>query len=129
MVETRADLERAIAEAVEWKADAVFRILAQSAPALAGFQADLLLRQRLPAMLATRSDVENGGLMSYYADVTEQWTQVAACIDRILKGAAPGELPVMQPTKFHFVLNVKTARALGLSLPASTLALADEVIE
>lgn len=129
VIETREDIERAIAEAVAWKADAVFRILAQSAPALSRVQADLLLRNRLPAMLAIRNDVENGGLMSYYADPTEQWAMIASCIDRIVKGASPGEVPVMQPTKFQFVLNVKTARALGLTLPASTLALADEVIE
>ena len=129
VVESRDDIERAVAEAVAWKADAVFRVLAQTAPSLLRFQADLLLRHRLPAMLANRMDVVNGGLMSYFADLPEHWNQVAACVDRIVKGAAPGELPVMLPTKFQFVLNIKTAKALGLTLPASTLALADEVIE
>jgi putative tryptophan/tyrosine transport system substrate-binding protein len=67
--------------------------------------------------------------MCYYADMSEHWTQVAEYVDRILKGAAPGDLPVMQPTKFQFMLNLKTARALGLELPPSIVALADEVID
>ncbi len=80
-------------------------------------------------MLAVRIDVENGGLMSYYADVSEHWNQVASYVDRILKGAAPGELPVILPTKFQLVLNLKTARTLGLTLPPGVLAIADEVFE
>ena len=80
-------------------------------------------------MLAFRIDVENGGLMSYFADVTEHWNQVAGYVDRILKGTAPGELPVALPTKFPFLLNLKTARALGLALPPGVLAIADDVIE
>jgi putative ABC transport system substrate-binding protein len=92
-------------------------------------QAELLLRHRLPAMLANRGDVENGGLMCYFADLSEQWSQVAAYVDRILKGAAAGDLPVAMPTKFEFVLNLKTARALGLTIPPGVLAIVDEVIE
>ena len=129
MVESRDDIERAIAAAVEWKADAVFRILAQAAVPFSKLQADLLLQNRLPGMLAVRIDVENGGLMSYYADVSEHWNQVARYVDRILKGAAPGELPVILPTKFQLVLNLKTARTLGLTLPPGVLAIADEVFE
>ena len=129
VVESRHDIERAIAAAVEWKADAVFRILAQSGVPVSQFQAELLLRHRLPGMLATRVDVENGGLMSYYADPSEHWNQVAGYVDRILKGAAPGELPVALPTKFQFVLNLKTARALDLTIPAGVLAIVDDVIE
>ena len=67
--------------------------------------------------------------MSYYADVSEHWNQVAGNVDRILKGAAPGELPVILPTKFQLVLNLKTARTLGLTLPPGVLAIADDVIE
>ena len=129
VIESRADIERAIAAAVEWKADAVFRILAQAAVPFSKIQADLLLQNRLPGMLAFRVDVENGGLMSYSADVSEHWNQVAHYVDRILKGAAPGELPVALPTKFQFVLNLKTARALGLTIPSGVLAIVDEVIE
>jgi len=129
VVESRDDIERAIAAAVEWKADAVFRILAQSGVPFSKLQADLLLQNRLPGMLATRIDVENGGLMSYSADVSEHWNQVAHYVDRILKGAAPGELPVALPTKFQFVLNLKTARALDLTIPSGVLAIVDEVID
>jgi putative ABC transport system substrate-binding protein len=67
--------------------------------------------------------------MSYYADVSEHWNQVAGYVDRILKGAAPGELPVVLPTKFQFMLNLKTARALGLTIPPGVLAIADDVFE
>jgi len=129
VVESRDDIERAIAAAVEWKADAVFRILAQAGVPFAKFQAESLLRHRLPGMLATRIDVENGGLMSYYADPSEHWNQVAGYVDRILKGANPGDLPVALPTRFQFVLNLKTAQTLGLAIPPGVLAIADEVIE
>jgi putative ABC transport system substrate-binding protein len=67
--------------------------------------------------------------MCYYADVSEHWNQVAIYVDRILKGESPGELPVAMPTKFQFVLNLKTARALGLTIPSGILAIVDEVIE
>jgi putative ABC transport system substrate-binding protein len=80
-------------------------------------------------MLGNRLDVQLGGLMSYFADLSEHWMHVADYIDRILKGAVPGDLPVMMPTKFRLVLNLKTARAPGLTLPPSIVALADEVIE
>jgi putative ABC transport system substrate-binding protein len=129
VVASREDIERAVAAAVDWRGDAVLRILAQTAPELSKFQAELLLKHRMPAMVGARVEVENGGLMTYFADVSEHWTNVGRYVDRILKGAAPGELPVIQPTKFQLVLNLKTARALGLTFPPSILALADEVIE
>jgi putative tryptophan/tyrosine transport system substrate-binding protein len=129
VVDASDDIERTIAAAVEWKADAVFRIAAQGAVIFAKLQADLLLRNRLPGMFTNRIDVEHGGLMSYVADFSEHWNQVAGYVDRILKGANPGELPVVLPAKFQFVLNLKTARALGLTIPPGVLAIADEVIE
>ena len=129
VVESAEAIEGAVAAAIDWRAQAVFRILAQAAPEFSRFQAELLLRHRLPAMLAIRPDVQNGGLMCYYADPSEHWRHVADYIDRILKGAVPGDLPIMMPTKFQLVLNLKTARALGLELSSSILALADEVIE
>ena len=129
VVDASDNIERTIAAAVEWKADAVFRIAAQGAVIFAKLQADLLLRNRLPGMFTNRIDVEHGGLMSYVADFSEHWNQVAGYVDRILKGAAPGELPVALPTKFQFVLNLKTARALGLTIPPGVLAIVDEVIE
>ena len=129
VVESREAIERAVAAAIDWRAQAMFRILAQRAPGLSKFQAELLLKHRMPAMLANRLDVQNGGLMCYFIDQSEHWRQVADYVDRILKGAVPGDLPIMLPTKFQLVLNLKTARALGLELPPAILALADEVIE
>jgi putative ABC transport system substrate-binding protein len=84
---------------------------------------------RLPAMYENDLYVRDGGLMSYGPDLNEGFARVADLIDRILKGAKPAELPFEQPTLFRFVLNLKTAKALGLTIPPSIMVLADEVIE
>ena len=86
-------------------------------------------RHRLPAMYSWREFADAGGLMSYGADFSDLFRRAASYVARILKGAKPAELPVEQPTKFEFVLNVKTAKALGLTIPSSLLARADQVIE
>jgi len=86
-------------------------------------------RHRLPAVYQDRSFVEKGGLMSYGVDRRETYRQAATYVDRILKGAQPAELPVQQPAKTEFVLNLKTAKALNLSLSKNLLARADELIE
>ena len=83
----------------------------------------------VPAIYPRPVFAESGGLIAYGADLAEQFRQAAGYIDRILKGANPGDLPVQQPTKFELAINVKTAKALGLSVPQSMLLLADEVIE
>ena len=91
--------------------------------------AELALRHRLPAMFAAPENVEAGGLVSYGPAHTALWGRAASYVDRILKGARPADLPVEQPTRFDLVLNVRTARALGLTLPRSLLLRVTHVVE
>jgi putative ABC transport system substrate-binding protein len=90
---------------------------------------DLALKHRLPLVGGSRPSAEVGGLMSYGANQNDQFRRLASYVDRILKGANPGDLPVEQPTRYTLVINLKTAKALGITVPSTVLAIADEVIE
>jgi putative ABC transport system substrate-binding protein len=91
--------------------------------------AALAATNRLPAMYGFREFADAGGLMAYETNVTELCRRAALYVDRLLKGAKPGDLPVEQPTRFEFVINMKAAKALGLTIPPSLLVRADQVIE
>ena len=91
--------------------------------------AELALKNRLPTMFAQREYAAAGGLMAYSADFSVLYRRAATFVDKILKGAKPAELPVEQPTKFDFVINLKTAQAIGLTIPQSVLQQATEVLQ
>ena len=90
--------------------------------------ADLAAKSRLPTMFGASDSARAGGLMAYDVNTVETWRHVADYVDKILKGAKPADLPVEQPTKFELVINLKTAKALGITFPPTLLVLADEVI-
>jgi putative tryptophan/tyrosine transport system substrate-binding protein len=91
--------------------------------------AELAVKNRLPTMYAYRESVDAGGLMSYAANFPDLMRRSASYVDKILKGAEPADLPVQQPARFELVINLKTAKALGLTIPPSFLNRADEVIQ
>jgi putative ABC transport system substrate-binding protein len=128
-VRSPEELPRALQRAVDNKAAALIgaidiMISAQTASIIA-----FAAQQQLPTIFPYLQDVRAGGLMSYGINPAESYRRAAQLVDKILKGARPADLPVEQPTKFELVVNLKTARALGLEIPASLLARADEVIE
>jgi len=90
---------------------------------------DLAARQRLPGIFEWREFVEAGGLLSYGPSMADMYRHLATYVDKILKGAKPADLPVQQPTKFELVINLKTAKTLGLTIPQTLLLQADKVIE
>jgi putative tryptophan/tyrosine transport system substrate-binding protein len=126
---TRGEIDAAFTTIAQEKLEALF-VGADAFFASRRVQlATLTARDRLPAAFVDRAIVEAGGLMNYNVDAADSFRQVGVYVGNILKGAKPADLPVVQPTKFEFVINMGTARALGIQVPETLLATADEVIE
>jgi putative tryptophan/tyrosine transport system substrate-binding protein len=128
-IRNAGELEGAFKTATRARAGALLTIASTLLFGRARQLAELAAANRLPAMYELRAYVEAGGLISYGADVDALWHRAASFVDKILKGAQPAELPVEQPSKFELLLNLKTAKALGLTVPPSLLARVDQVIE
>jgi len=126
---TAPEIEHGFAALAEQQPDAVLMSTAQGIGALHQLIVELAQRYHLPAMYPFRVFVEAGGLMTYTPDVADLGRQLAEDVRGILEGTKPGDIPIYQATKFALVINLKTAKALGLTLPRSLLLLADEVIE
>jgi putative ABC transport system substrate-binding protein len=130
LVEVRgsADFDRAFSEMTRERAGA---LIVGGGGLLNNYRsrlADLAAKTRLPAAYPFRVYVEAGGLMSYGPDLADSYRRAATYVDKILRGAKPGDLPVEQPTKLELVINLKTAKSLGLAIPQSVLLRADSVI-
>jgi len=129
LVTTAGDLPGAFAEFQKARAQVLIVQLSPLASERREKIAALAAQQRLPAMYEVRTFVDAGGFVSYGPDVVEMFRRAAGYVDKISKGAKPGDLPIEQPTKFELVINLKTAKALGLNIPQSLLLRADEVIK
>ena len=125
---TREEIERGFARMTQEHADSVIVAADAFLNQQAQYIAPLALKRRLPSISQPRIYVEAGGLMSYGQNTAESYRHAATYVDKILKGAKPADLPVEQPTKFELVVNLKTAKALGLTIPESIRIRADEVI-
>jgi putative tryptophan/tyrosine transport system substrate-binding protein len=126
---TNHDIDVAFANLVQKRADALF-VRPDSFFANRRVQfATLAAHHRVPAIYFQREFAETGGMMSYGANAADQFRQAAIYVGRILKGEKPADLPVMQPTRFEFIINLQTVKTLGLTIPPTLLAIADEVIE
>jgi putative ABC transport system substrate-binding protein len=123
------DIEDAVREASKARADALLLLPSFVFNSYRTEIAAIAAKSRLPAVSYQKEFVEEGGLVSYGTSFTDLFRRAATYVDKILKGANPADLPVEQPTKFELVINLKTAKALGLTIPQSVLARADEVIQ
>jgi putative tryptophan/tyrosine transport system substrate-binding protein len=128
-VETQAEIEKAFAALPTTNVNALLVVLSPQTTLYSKAIVDLALKQRLPGMYPTRQFAEESGLMAYGPLIGELYRRAAAYVDKILKGAKPADLPVEQPTKFEFVINLKTAKQIGLTIPPNVLARADKVIK
>ena len=131
VVEARGpnDFDRAFADIARARADALMVPTSATFPQARGRLVDLAAKGRLPAVYPAREFVHAGGLLSYGPNVSDLFRRAATYVDKILKGAKPADLPVEQPTKFELVINLKTAKTLGLTIPPSVLARADQVVD
>ena len=120
--------EAAFKEAIKARSGALVWMSSPLGSANQRLTIDLAEKYRLPAIYARRAVVEDGGLMSYGIDLQEPFRRAAVFVDKILKGTKPADLPVEQPTKFELVINLKTAKQIGLTIPPNVLARADRVI-
>jgi putative tryptophan/tyrosine transport system substrate-binding protein len=123
------DIETAFRAAIKERADAVIVLNSAVVSSHRPQIADLAIKSRLPVTYPRSEYVEDGGLMSYGVSFTDLNRRAATYVDKILKGAKPGDLPVEQPTKFELIINLKTAKQIGLTIPPSVLARADKVIK
>jgi len=128
-IRTTDDFERIFATLNKERPDGLYVSTGPVARGNAKRVADFALKSRLPSVYGNRLSVEEGGLMSYGADFADSHRRVATYVDKILKGAKPADLPVQQPTKFELVINLKTAKQIGLTIPQKVLARADRVIK
>jgi ABC-type uncharacterized transport system substrate-binding protein len=131
VVEARgpADLDRAFSDMTKARAGALTVLPSAMLFTERRRLVDLATKSRLPAVYPQKEFVEAGGLMAYGPSLADLFRRTAIYVDKILKGAKPADLPVEQPTKFELVINLKTAKALGLTIPPALLARADEVIQ
>jgi len=126
---TPDDLEKAFEGAVRARADGAIRMIDALVFMLRKETASLAAKYRLPVIYPSREDVEAGGLVAYGTNIPAQYRQAAGFVDKILRGVKPADLPVEQASTFDLAINLKTAKALGLTIPHSLLQRADQVIE
>jgi putative ABC transport system substrate-binding protein len=126
---TTVDFDRVFTQMLSDRPDAVLLTSDPAHQAHMPEVIDFLLKNRIPSLFQTREHVVAGGLMSYGVSLSDLFRMGALYTDKILRGAKPGDLPIAQPVTFQFALNLKTAKAIGLEIPAMVIAQADEVIE
>ena len=123
------DLARTFAVLEKERPDALTMLFDGLTSGYRGLVGDFAKKHKLPTVSGAKEFAEAGGLMSYAPDIADSFRRAASCVDKILRGAKPGDLPVEQPTKFELVINLKTAKVIGLTIPQSVLLRADQVIQ
>jgi putative ABC transport system substrate-binding protein len=128
-IQAREDIEKAFAEFPKARVNALVVVLSPATTLYSKLIVDRALKQRIPGVYPTRQFAEEGGLMAYGPLVGDLYRRAGTYVDKILKGAKPAELPIEQPTKFELLINLKTAKQIGLTIPPNVLARADRVIK